>query len=69
VLSRFSPEELRARLVEAFSVVLGVRFDPAPWEAADEAAVSERLAGYAPLLIEEAAPPSAGSDARPAARE
>lgn len=50
--ARWPPKALRERLVEAFAAELGVRFVPAPWEAADEAGVEALRASFAPLEAE-----------------
>lgn len=57
-----SLDAVRGRLVDAFAGELGVRFVPARWSEADEAAVQARLPDF-PLLDEDA-PPRSGS--RPA---
>ena len=67
VLPRLSEEDLRERLVAAFAAVLGVRFVPAPWSAADEAAVRSLEADFPPLETE--APPNPVPTAHGASRK
>ncbi len=60
-----SEAALRERLLRAFAEELGVRFVPAAWDDADEAALQALLPHYAPLEEEPAAPLPAAAQAGP----